>query len=129
MMQDFEEYRHDSYTKEFEQLMITRAESLDGYETDGDQIVSPGKFENEPIWAPYFSMIANDGEELSCMEDGVGEYASLVKVTDDERAMWPELDEKVQYILVTESDSGFVTLFEVKTEKQADALRDSYQPE
>lgn len=62
---------------------MTRQEILDAYETDRGIIQSPGKFEGEPIYAPYF--YEADGEELSFMEDGCGEYVCLIEIDDDDR--------------------------------------------
>lgn len=38
-----------------------RAKSLSGYSTDGTKITSPGKFEGEPIFAPYYWNLGLEG--------------------------------------------------------------------
>ncbi len=46
---------------------MTRAELEQTYTVQGNRIVSPGKFEAENIWAPYFWDVAMDGgaEEIT----------------------------------------------------------------
>lgn len=39
----------------------TEQASLEGYKLDGDRIVSPGKFEGEPCFAPYYWELALQG--------------------------------------------------------------------
>lgn len=106
---------------------MTRQEIISEYEIDPRSLLiqSPGKFESEFIYAPYFYDAASEGEELSFFEDGCGEYVSLIEVTDDDRAMFPEISADTRYMCVTESETGFVNVSEF-TEIEADSLRLSY---
>lgn len=89
-------------------------------------IMSPGKYEGDPVFAPYFAFTASYGEELSHMEEGCGVYASLCKVDDDDRAEFPELGADDLYVMVTENDQGFVTVNVIKSEAEADQLRETF---
>jgi hypothetical protein len=103
---------------------MTRQEILDAYTVSKyGHIQSPGKFEGEMLYAPYFH--EQDGEELSYMEDGCGEYVYLVDVTDEDRTEFPELGD-ARYVLVIESEHGFVSVARVADEESADRLRAAY---
>jgi hypothetical protein len=67
-------------------------------------IISPGKFEGEPEWAPYFyqQWLETGGHE---MDDEEGN--AIIHVLPEDRARFPELA-KVDHILIRESDQGFV---------------------
>lgn len=86
-----------------------------------------GKFEGEMLYAPYFSENAGGGEELSVMENGAGEYVSLIEVSAEDRAEFPEIGKDTHSILLTESDSGFIGVQEL-TESQAEDARAEYAP-
>ena len=85
---------------------MTRDEVLKHYKVDDGVIRSPGKFEGEPVWAPAFWELALESshDELTYDDDCP---VSHFTVTDDDRAMWPELTE-VKTIRLWESDQGFV---------------------
>lgn len=67
-----------------------------------EAINSPGKFEGEPVYAPYFydAMLDGDGEWIN-------DVVQRFDVTDDERKMFPELEDCKQVDLLEDSD-GFV---------------------
>ena len=71
---------------------MTRAELEGTYKVQGNRIVSPGKFESENIWAPYFWDAAMEGgaEEIStpCNPYPV----SRLKIEPDDVEQFPELD-------------------------------------
>lgn len=107
---------------------MTREEILKEYEVDRNWITSPGKFEGEPIYAPYFHEHADDGEELSFMEDGWGEYVSLVSISDEDRKEFPELGDAL-YCVIQENDEGFVCATLLNSETEADDWRAEYERE
>jgi hypothetical protein len=104
---------------------MNRTEITDSYTVENGMIVSPGKFEGGPIFAPYFSEAASDGEEISFIGDPNGDYASLVEIDADDRREFPELG-SAKYVLVTESYQGFVGVMLVLNELEAQAIRDGY---
>lgn len=67
-------------------------------------ILSPGKFEGEMLYLPYFYalMLEGEGDEVE------GEDAAVFYVTQEERAAFPELGSARQVIL-RETDLGQVT--------------------
>lgn len=79
------------------------------YETSNRGIIqSPGKFENEPEYAPYFWNFTLDGSaEILDWSDGATTH--LVTVEDGDRAAWPSLGVDTIAVHVQESDTGFVT--------------------
>lgn len=107
---------------------MTREEILKTYEVDNDWITSPGKFEGEPIYAPYFSEFASEGEEISFMEDGCGEYVSLITISDEDRKEFPGLGHAL-YCVIQENDQGFVCATLLFSERQADQWRADYERE
>ena len=107
---------------------MTRNEILAQYDVTVDGVILDfGKFENEPLYAPYFYEHASDGEELSFMEDGCGAYVSLVKVDDDDRAMFPEFPADALYVVVEELDTGFVQIDHITSEAHAAQVRAAYE--
>jgi hypothetical protein len=80
---------------------MTRAQIEQTYNVREAIIYSPGKFEGEPVWAPYFYDLleATTGED----EDG----NALIPVTDEDRAEFPELAHAYS-VRIRESDEGFV---------------------
>lgn len=65
----------------------------------------PGKFEKEPIWVPYFfELLDSPHDDYQVSE---GEYASLFVVDDDDREVFPELQESYAVCIWTDSQ-GFV---------------------
>ena len=91
---------------------MTREEILSAYKVnEHGMITSPGKFEGEMIYAPYFYELWNegDGEDIYMDngEDGGEIIFTSFKVSDEDRATFPEL-EGVEEIRFHESDTGFV---------------------
>lgn len=109
---------------------MKRSEILAQYDVDSHGIIhSPGKFEGEYLYAPYFSDADMEGcsEILASMEDA-GEYAALIEVQPEDRTEFPELEPDTAFILLCESDQGFVSVREL-TAKQADKVRADYERE
>lgn len=107
---------------------MKRADIASSYTIDRNSIIrDPGKFEGEMIYAPYYYDASMDGfaEQLASLEDS-SEYACLVKIDDSDRAQFPELSAASKFILLRESDQGFVFCCEL-TGSQADKAREEYE--
>jgi hypothetical protein len=73
------------------------------YEIDSRGIIrSPGKFEGEPRYVPYFYEVFMNG--MADDDDGV---VLTFRVTAEDRKMFPEL-RGVRNVYLEESDQGFV---------------------
>ncbi len=82
---------------------MTRQELTNQYELDPHGIIaSPGKFEGEPLYVPYYWQCYLDG--MADSDDGKILYFD---VTDDDRKEFSELAE-VKTVELWESDNGFV---------------------
>ena len=82
---------------------MTRAEIRKRYNVDSDGIIrSPGKFEGEPLYTPYFWFMALDGGGDE--EDG---NAILFTIEEEDRDQFPELG-TIKKIAVEEDENGFV---------------------
>lgn len=105
---------------------MKRADVLNGYSVSHGRICTPGRFEGEAIYAPYFwaMVMDGDGEELANMDDGGWQYASLVEVTDEDRAEFPELRADTVNILVIQSDVGFISATELDEEETVEVRRE-----
>lgn len=81
---------------------MTRKEILEMYNVDeGGKIRSPGKFEREPLWVPYFWDLALEGEGE---DDG---EATIFDITHGEKVEFPELL-GFSTVVLREDDVGFV---------------------
>lgn len=93
---------------------MDKQEIVKNYNVKDGRIVSPGKFEGEPIFAPYFYAAWNDGQaeivdELDG-EDMDGSYAGFT-VTDFDVRQFPELaPHQGNLVLLHEDGNGFVRL-------------------
>jgi hypothetical protein len=77
----------------------------DSYATDDNgRITSPGKFEGEMIYVPWFW----DQGLSGCADRDNGSVYGF-NITPEDRAMWPELPSRKRTINLRESDSGFVS--------------------
>jgi hypothetical protein len=61
-------------------------------------IVSPGKFESEPLSTPYFYEIMLDGE------------GSKIRITDEDRQQFSSIPLTASWAIVIEDSQGFVTV-------------------
>lgn len=105
---------------------MTKHDVLTEYSIRDGKIVSPGKFQGEAIYAPYFSEFASEGEELSVMEEGEGSYVSLITISEDDKQNFSELAEAL-YVVFEEDSQGFVSCTLLDSEEGAQALRDEYE--
>lgn len=93
--------------------MRTRSELEEEYKTrpslhtgHAPIITSPGKFENEALYAPWFydAFLLGDGEEVLDGED-VWRY---IRITDEDRLVFPEIPQRWNTAMVHEDEFGFV---------------------
>jgi hypothetical protein len=83
---------------------MTRAEIAALYRHDArGNITSPGKFEGEPLYAVAFYEIGLEG--FADQDDGA---AYAFEITQEDRATWPELPSDCKWVVIRESDNGFV---------------------
>lgn len=83
-------------------MSVTRDYVLKEYKVENGIIRSPGKFENCPIYAPYFyDMLMNGMAD----EDYGGE--AYFDISDDEIEEYPELA-GIKQIGLAEDDNGFI---------------------
>ena len=68
------------------------------------RVTSPGKFQGEPRWVPYFYAL---DDELQ-VEDGACVVCRAFQLTPEERRQFPELKTTFAVVLA-ETDDGFVT--------------------
>ena len=92
---------------------MTTEEIRNEYEVRNGIIVSPGKFEGEPIHTVYFYDLVMD----SCQDDTIyDEYDDTIDVfnlTPERHEMFPELVGYKQ-IQIAESEQGFVHCYYVE---------------
>lgn len=81
----------------------SREEFLQGLTLDNGRITSPGKFEGELAYVPFYWDRALDGWADEEGEDGSVSFV----VMPDERRMWPEVGSK-RVVRLREDDNGFV---------------------
>jgi len=88
---------------------MTRQEILAIYRVDDTgRIISPGKFEGEPIFAPYFWNIGLQGFADS---DNGKAYGFRINKDDEAHKEFPELKKwlgRKRSLRLFESDTGFV---------------------
>jgi hypothetical protein len=109
---------------------MTREEIETEFDVVNGVIRSPGKFESEAVYAPYFYEISLDGtgEELSFMQDGCGEYVCLVEIDESDAEIFDnEAEANSKYALLIENDQGFVSCKLITTEAEADKIREAYE--
>ena len=84
---------------------MTREESLEGYKVNNGRIMSPGKFEGEKVYAPYFY-----DDSLNGLWEKNRDDVLYCVPTFEEHKMFPELKGK-RFIHITEDDQGFVRVW------------------
>lgn len=87
---------------------MTRKEIESMYQTYHGVITSPGKFENEPSYVPYFyDLYLNGMDDSSYIDDDDGIYYSEFDVNNDDLKEFPEL-EGAEKVIIWESEQGFI---------------------
>lgn len=90
--------------------MSAREQILNDYTINSSSMItSPGKFEGEPIFAPYYWENGLNG-----MADEDNGETFTFDLTADDYAMWPELrdwmgNDESNTLIMSESEQGFVT--------------------
>ena len=79
-----------------------------GYDVDESNIIrSPGKFEGEPRYVPYFFDAELNGAPDDELDDS-GTLVTVFKITEEDVGLYPELANNVdRFICLWESDDGF----------------------
>jgi len=92
------------------------------YETDDNGIiVSPGKFEGEPIYSPYFWDRVMNGESDHTFYDG-DHPVDVFRITYEEKKEFPELYD-FTHVLINEDENGFVYCDLFNWQKEIDNMR------
>ena len=95
--------RQDIRNAEPRKSTMTRSDVEREYTVCNGEIMSKGKFDGEPVWAPYFWQLGLDGHADSTTE--WDEFSFNINKT--QRAVWPELG-KIKAITLTELADGQV---------------------
>ena len=92
---------------------MTREETFRNYKVENDRIVSPGKFEGEPVFAPYFWEIGLEGFADS---DNGKVYGFRLKLNGQDKGnpFLPELRRwlgRKRSLKLSQDSQGFVHCF------------------
>ena len=85
---------------------MTRDEILELYKVVNGKIVSPGKYEGEPAYVPYYWGLVLENMQDEIVDEEIGLYAFDLDSVD--HAMWPELA-GFTHLEIAEGSDGFVT--------------------
>lgn len=88
---------------------------IEDYDVSRDGIIhSPGKFEGEMLYAPYFWnwILESEGEEMT---DADGTPWTVLDISDEDRTMFPEIHRNIYRVALRENDQGFVYLIDTST--------------
>lgn len=82
------------------------AEETDGYRVDNGRIVSPGAYEGEPLWVPYFveNVVLDRSSEYVVYVNGMDH--DFVIFHDEDKTKFPEL-KNLYGAMLWQDDSGF----------------------
>lgn len=83
---------------------MTREEIEKQFNVKDGRIVSPGKFEGEMVYLPFFWEMFLDG----AADNDDGKVISI-KIEPKDREMFPELGTRQKRVRFYETDQGFVT--------------------
>ena len=101
---------------------MDRKEIESAYDVSEGYIKSLGKFESEPVFAPYFYNAMLEGcSEILDWSDGT--RTDVFEIDADDRAMFPELGDGTVAVALTESEQGFVHVEEL-TALELEELRE-----
>lgn len=98
-------------TEQTSKALSPREQTLNDYNVSHGRITSPGKFEGEPIFAPYYWNMALEG--FSDDDNGTV-FAFKFKTGSDDFTLWPELKQwlgRSRTLRLSESEQGFVRCF------------------
>lgn len=90
---------------------MTRADIERDYRVVSGRITSPGKFEGEPVFAPFFYEQALEGFGLVDSDVGLSHFrddsSCRLSIFEADRASFPELG-TARWVIVREDEDGFV---------------------
>jgi|TARA_Y100000310_G_scaffold290034_1_gene316896 hypothetical protein len=88
-------------------MRTTRDNILDGYDIRAGIIRSPGKFEGERVYTPYYWGFVLDGGGETIYDNDTAVEKFTVDKTD--RELFPELvEDRAETVYIWENDVGFV---------------------
>lgn len=91
----------------------TRQYIRDNYKFDcHGRIKSPGKFEGQKVYAPYYWELTLEGGSDELVTDKFNRIHYIFNLDSSDVEMWPELS-KAKQLRVHESDLGFVSCIEI----------------
>ena len=87
---------------------MTREEVLKNYEVENGIIKSPGKFEGEPIYVPYFYSLMLEGasENFDYFPDGSTQ--DTFTIIEEDIIAFPELKGAKEVIIIEDTAEGFI---------------------
>lgn len=73
---------------------MTRDEILEQYKVDEFGVIqTPGRFKGQPLYAPYFAKLLEDGKGVDQEEIEPELWATFFDVSDSDRDEFPELED------------------------------------
>lgn len=97
---------------------MNRIEILTWYDVNEHGIItSPGKFENDMLYAVHFWDLALEFGEDETIYDGGDTSISLFHISPNDRMAFPELG-KVEWLGIYEDSQGFVHVLEWESEDE-----------
>lgn len=106
---------------------MTRAEIESEFDVRDGVIKDPGKFEGEPVYAPYFYVLGMDSgadEDVYGADDTIH---SVFFITDEDREQFPELkEEEIEALHVWEGETGFFNT-EAVTREEWEAFKAQHE--
>jgi len=86
-----------------------RQQLIRDFTSASGRITSPGRFENEPLWTPYFYHLALDGRGENNFDLVDAACACwTIPITDIDRTIFPELAPNATSVEIFISASGFI---------------------
>jgi len=83
--------------------MLTRKEIEENYEVENGRIRSPGAFEGEAIYLPYFWSQAMEG--FADRDDG---KTFTIFITKEDKKLFPELGNRRKTVKMYQTEQGFI---------------------
>jgi len=103
---------------------MNREKIYEQYKVKMGFIASPGKFEGEPVYAPYFYDISLYDCVEMYNEDCFSEV--IIKIKPEDREMFPEITAVAEYVSVQENGDGFVKI-QLLTEQDFEKIQAYYE--
>lgn len=85
--------------------MLDKEDLNERYRTENGIIRSPGKYEGEPLYVPYFwEKYVLNGFSSETLHDGINTY-DVIEISNEDKE---KFDIEYNYIVLYESNHGFV---------------------